>query len=963
MSNRKSILVFIVFASLIPIFAISGEISSQVEKSCFSTIWPHERSNLKPDPRLIFGRLENGFRYVIMENKEPRDRVGMYLDVQAGSLNETENQRGIAHFLEHMAFNGSTHFKPGELVEYFQSLGMSFGGDTNAHTGYDETVYNIILPNGSQKEIEKGLLVLSDYARGALLLNEEIDRERGVILSEKRARDSAAYRTKVATSAFSLKGTKLPRRLPIGVPETLQKADHALLQDYYDAWYRPEDMILVMVGDFQQALVESQIREQFASLSTRGVQPDCPDFGNLEHVGLESFYHNEPEVGSTKVVIETLWDELKKDDSFAQQVHDLKKHLASAMIMHRLEKLAEDPKTPFTDSGFAMGEILGHVGYAAISASTDPDKWQEALKVIEKTLRQALQYGFSEEEFQRVKKDLLASFDSAILTAATRNSMSLAAEIINNINSNRVLQSPDQEKEIFGPVVTQMTLAEVQEVLASVWAHKNRLVEVTGNVKISSDNPEVRIKEVYEQAQNETVQAKSAQAVVNFPYLKSAETEVKPLTVLPLASVEAERLIFANGVVLNLKKTDFKKNIIEVRADFGYGKQAEPVPGLAMLAQAVVNGSGSGRLTESDLGRVLAGSTVSHHFQVNESCFSWEGGAITKDMELLFQVLQTVLVDPGIRADVYRISMDNFNQMYKNLKRDINGGMSLYAQRFLAGGYPHAGLPPWEDFSRLTLAQVQDWLLPAITNSPLEISIVGDFDRDRLVVMAGRYFGSLANREGAVRSDNVTIRFPAGEQVQIKVDSSIEKAMVVVAWPTADFWDIGRTRRLNMLAAIFSDRLRKKVREELGAAYSPVVFNASSRVFPGYGLIQAHIIVEPRFIEQIRDVVLTIGDDLQKGGSTDDELERAKAPTLTSLKDMVRTNGYWLNTVLSQSGRHPQQLDWPLTIQSDFEAITSKDIAALAGKYLSRTHAAIAVIEPGQTGKNEPISSLLPDNP
>ena len=962
MTNKKAILIFIVTVLLFPLWASCGEIPAQAQQSCFPTAWPHETTNLKPDPRLVFGRLENGFRYVLMENKEPRERVGMYLDVQTGSLNETEDQRGIAHFVEHMVFNGSNHFKPGELVDYFQSLGMSFGGDTNAHTGYNETVYNIILPNGTRQELEKGLLVFSDYAGGALLLDKEIDRERGVILSEKRARDSAAYRTMVATSAFSLKGTRLPERFPIGVPETLEKADHTLLKTYYDTWYRPEDMILVMVGDFDPAQTEPLIRERFASLAGSAAQPECPDFGHLKHSGLEAFYHFEPEMGSTKVVIETLWDKPRENDSLALQVQDLKNTLVSAMITHRLEKLAEDPATPFTESGYATGEILGQVGYGAISVSADPEKWQVALQLMEKTLRRAIQFGFSEEELLRVKKEAMAGLDSSVITAGTRNSMTLAGEIIGKLNKNKVFQSPAQKKEMFFPVIEQIRLQEVQDALAAVWAHQNRLVEVSGNVKISSDTPEALIKDVFERSRKEDVRAEAAQAAVEFPYLKPAETVIQPVADIPLAKIGAERLVFANGVILNLKKTDFKKNTLALRADFGQGKQGEPVPGLAVLTQAVVNGSGSGRLTESDLNRVLTGSTVSVNFQVNESSFSWGGSAVSKDMELLFQVLQTVLVDPGIRADAYQVSMDNFKQMYRNLERDINGGMALHVQRFLAGDYPHTGLPPWEDFSRLTFAQIKDWLLPAIAGSALELSIVGDFDRDQLVALAGRYLGGLAGRKNMAGSDAVTITFPTGKQLRLKVDSSIDKAMVVVAWPTADFWDIGRTRRLNMLASIFTDRLRKKVREELGATYSPAVFNSSSRIFPGYGLMQTQIIVEPKVIEQIRDVVIGIGDELQKRGCTEDELERAKAPILTSLKDMVRTNGYWLETVMALSTRHPQQLEWPTTVLDDFQAITSKDIEILAQEYLAGARAAIAVIEPGKTEKKEQ-PSLLPDNP
>ena len=188
---------------LLALICISAFFTGLSMADCLSTDWPQEKSDLQPDPAIVYGRLDNGFRYILKKNSEPKHRVAMSLNVQAGSLHEDDDQRGLAHFLEHMLFNGSTHFAPGELVEYFQSIGMNFGGDTNAHTGYDETVYDIILPNGSNDDIDKGLLVFADYARGALLLPEEIERERGVILAEKRSRDSAAYRAHIKELAFS----------------------------------------------------------------------------------------------------------------------------------------------------------------------------------------------------------------------------------------------------------------------------------------------------------------------------------------------------------------------------------------------------------------------------------------------------------------------------------------------------------------------------------------------------------------------------------------------------------------------------------------------------------------------------------------------------------------------------------------------------------------------------------------
>ncbi|MDR3629822.1 MAG: insulinase family protein [Desulfocapsaceae bacterium] len=961
MKNRQSLLAIIVFfLAFLPHTLCSQPLPSGRD-TCPAETWPHETSVLKPDPRLVFGRLANGFRYVLMKNAEPRDRVAMYLDVRTGSLNETDEQRGLAHFLEHMVFNGSTHFEPGQLVGYFQSLGMSFGGDTNAHTGYNETVYDILLPKGDVQEIDKGLLVFSDYARGALLLDSEINRERGVIFSEKRARDSAAYRQMVATLSFAFRGTRLPERFPIGVQKTLEQADHSRLQAYYDAWYRPENMILVMVGEFDPQAVKGLISKHFSQLSAKGPRLDCPDFGHIRHSGLETLYHFEPELGAARVEIGTVWDERPKNDSLAFQVQELKKNLLVAMISHRLEKLEEDPDTPFTDSSYSENTVFGHAGQASLSVSADSKRWQAALRLVERTLRQALQYGFSAAEFERVKKEALADCDRSVQTVSTRSSMDLADQIIRDLNANRVSQSPLQKKDLLTAAIQKMQLQEVQEAFTAVWAHPSRLVMVTGNAKISSEDPDALIREVYAQTQQEAVAPPLIEEKVQFPYLQLPNTPAEPVSVTPLAAIGAERLVFANGLVLNLKKTDFDRDTVSVRVDFGNGSRDEPAPGMGLLAQAVVNGSGSGRLTATDLGRVLTGSSVDLSFHVNESSFSWEGNSAPKDMELLFQILQVELLDPGIRDEAYQVAMENFKQMYKRLSGDIKGGLALHVKTFLAGGYPHAGMPLWQDFEKLRMAQLREWLLPAIADSPLEISVVGDFDRQQIVALAGRYFGGLAVRSGLPAADGVPVTFPQGKRLLTTVDSSIDKAMVVVAWPTEDFWDISRTRRLGLLASVLDDRLRKKVREELGASYSPVVFNASSRIFPGYGLMQAQIIVEPGAVDRISEVVLALGEELQKNGCTDEELERAKAPIMTSLKDMLRTNRYWLNTVLSLSARYPQQLVWPQSIVSDYESITSKDINSLANIYLPRARAAVALVTPVKDQKNR--QSALPDNP
>lgn len=911
---------------------------------CLTPDWPQEKSDLQADPSIVFGRLDNGFRYILKRNTEPRNRVAMFLNIQAGSLNETDEQRGIAHFLEHMLFNGSTHFPPGKLIEYFQSIGMSFGGDTNAHTTYDETVYNLILPDGSKENIEQGLLVLSDYARGALLLPEEIDRERGVILAEKRSRDSASYRAHVKEVAFSMHGTMVPERMPIGTLETLNKADHTLMKSFYDAWYRPSNIVLVMVGDFDPEKVQSLVEKQFSGLSGAGPVPVCPELGLLQPTESDFFYHHEAEMGFTEISIESLWNTESENDSFALQVRELTRYLAGKIVQHRLDELTRKSDTPFTAAHIYSGVFLDRIAYADIGVKGDAAKWKESLIILENTLRQALDFGFTEEELQRVKKEFLVELDSAVLTAGSRNSKKLASTIIRSINNNRVIQSPEQEKELYGPVVKNMRLTDVEKEFRTVWSQQSRKVTVNGNADIPGKDPLDVIELVYRSAAKTKVTPYKSESLHEFPYLKL--TQKQPVTHQEqFSDIEAKRFVFANGVALNLKATSFQENEVQIAADFGLGKASEPVPGLAMLATSVVNQSGTGKLSKADFDKIVSGSSVKLKFRVDSASFKWKGKALKKDMELLFQVLQSLLADPGVDSDAFLVSMDRFRQYYETLAADVQGAMRLHGDSFLAGGNKFFGSPSWEEFSQLNIEQVKQWIVPAALNSELEISLVGDFDEAEVLRLAETYFSVLPKREKS-KMQEVTVSFPKGEKLELTVPTSIDKGMLVIAWKTDDFWDITRTRGLHLLAGVFSEKMRRVIREKLGATYSPQVYNASSRTYKGYGVMQAVLIVDPAQIEMLKKEVMNIADELWQGKISEEELESVKGPMLTSLKDMIRTNGYWLGSVLGLSKRYPQQLEWPGTIMSGFKGFSVEQVRALGRTYLNPEKAAVISVVP-----------------
>ncbi len=913
--------------------------------------WPHQRSDLLPDPDLLFGSLPNGFRYVLMENSTPKDRVSMHLYVQAGSMHEADNERGLAHFTEHMLFNGSTNFKPGELVKYFQSIGMDFGPDANAYTGFNQTVYDILLPKGSRESLEEGLTVMKDFAEGALLLQSEIDRERRVVLSEKRTRDSESYRTYVATMDFKFPEAILSKRLPIGMESVLKSANQKQFKAFYDTWYRPETMVLVMVGDFHAKSAIQLITDKFSALSARAPPIPAPDLGEINHQGIKPFYHFEDASGNTTLSIEVLEKVERNPDSFALAKGRLIKDVADRIVQNRLNAMVQKPKTPFTSASISAGVFLHQIKYAEITAECSPENWKRSLFLLEQTLRKALKFGFTQSELHRVKKDFLAELDVNVKTASTRNSRDLAREIIWSLNSDRVLLSPEQKKERFAPLINNLTLKNVHDAFKEAWAPEHRLVLLTGNTALTGmeKEPEHQIRTAYHKSFQENVSPPVEKKSVLFPYLPEPEKEgriVQTTTIQDLGIVQVD---FENGVRLNVKKTDFKADEVLFNLSFGSGKSGEPrdKPGLAVLSTKIMNEGGLGSLEKDEIDHALAGKNTEILFSIGEDAFYFKGKTVTNEIQLLFQLLYAHLVDPGFREDAYVLSMERSKQQYAALSSSIEGAMVLSGQNFLAGGDPRFGLPPYSSYKSLILDDVRSWISDSLRPESYELSVVGDLDVDSVITLAAKYLGSFSRQSLVQRQrPSGSIEFPAKQSRSISVTTKIPKGLVVVAYPTEDLWEIHRTRRLSILADILADRLRETIREKMGSTYSPFAYNRPSRAYAGYGVLEAQIFVAPEEASSVAGNVKTIVSDLVTHGVTQDELTRALEPTLTRIKDMRQKNDYWLYTVLNGSNRYPQQIEWGRSIVKDYSSITKEEISMLAKKYLDNSKAATIIIKP-----------------
>ncbi|MFH1980480.1 MAG: insulinase family protein [Pseudomonadota bacterium] len=906
-------------------------------------------TDLMPAPELHFGTLPNGFRYILQQHALPAGRVSMHLNVQVGALHEADDERGLAHFLEHMQFNGSTHFPPGELVKYFQRIGMDFGPDANAHTGFDETGYDILLSKNRPEDIREGLVVLSDYAQGALLLPEEIERERRVVLAEKRSRDSVSYRTFVKTLGFEFPGTRLPQRMPIGEREVIDRADREMIKRFYDAWYRPELMVVVVVGDINISETAAAIADVFGRMTPRAPERAFSGIGSFQHEGVKVFYHYEQEAGETTVRLEVVTPGEMVPDSRQRRARRFTAEVADRIVRDRLNALLDKPETPFTGAAISSGTFLKSVDYAEISAECDPEKWSQTLAAIEQVLRQALDFGFSARELARAKKDIAAELDQAVRQMPTRLSQAIARGVLRDINQDRVPLSPEQTRALYEPILDKLTPEQVLAAFRQTWRPDHRLVFVTGNADLSKNGADAAgaLERAYHSATRAPVQRLEEKALQVFPYLPVPTVEGAIAEEDTVADIGITRLTLANGVRVMIKPTDFKADEIQVRVSFGPGRAGVPadLPGLGVFAESLLNESGVGRMTRDELEVALAGKNLSASFAVKEDRFVLDGRTGSEALELLLQLLTTRLLDPAFRPDAAQLVKARYAQEFRADAASFRGAMRIWGYRQLASGDPRFGMPAADVFASRTIAEVKHWLLPFFRNAPLEVVIVGDVDARQAAHLARRYFGSLEARTEAPRSV-VGVSFPTGKRYDTPLATRIDNSLLVLALPTADAWDISQTRRLSILAEVISEKLRVVVREALGATYSPFAVNRGSRAYAGYGTLMIFTEVAPGDADRVAAAIRSMLERLVKEGVSDDELRRAVDPVLTGIRDMQKQNSYWTDTVLAGASRHPEQLDWCRSIADDYAAITAAEINSLAGRYLSLPRAATLFFYP-----------------
>jgi len=915
----------------------------------FCAVAAKANDSLPLDETVVTGELDNGLRYAIMPNQEPPGRVSLRLLVEAGSIQETEAQRGLAHFLEHMAFNGSENYPPGELIEYLQRLGMSFGADTNAHTSFDETVYKLELPENNDPLLDEGLQVLRDYAGGLLLLEEEIDKERGVILSEKRDRDSVGYRTFVAYWEFLFPEARIPQRFPIGVEEVISNASRQDFVDYYTTWYRPDTMAVVVVGDVDPEEVASKIQTMFDDLENPAAPLPEIDLGGITKPELAVKLHSEPEAPNTEVALMTVKAFHGEPDSRTVRIRDMITAAANRMVSRRLEKLAKEPGAPFTDGSAYFFDYLDFFEMGGIEATCQPDQWEGALKVIETELRRALTHGFSEGEVAEIKANVLNDYEEAVKAAPTRKSRALSAAIVDSFSNDRVFTSPETELGIAQDAMEKLTPESAQAALAELWDGGGRFLFLSGNLTL--DRAEETLTSVYQESHAAPVAAPEAERELNWSYTDFGPAG-KIVTEKQVDDLDIRQAAFANHVRFNFKSTDFEANSVQVLVRFGGGQltMRSEQKGIGLFADMAFTQGGLEAFSVDELERVLAGKSVGASFSVGEDAFVLSGATTPEDFRLQLELMTAYLTAPGYREEAARQARKAYDEMAIEVDRTVEGVWGNRVAKFLAGGNYRFGFPGESNFAAQSMDGLKAWLQEPLSKDYLEITVVGDIDYASAKTAVAATLGALPERAAQpekFKEARKSVTFPddTGEQV-FTFDSSIPKSLAAVYWPTTDYWDIQRTRRLNVLAGVFRDRLRKEIREKLGEGYSPYARNNSSETYEGYGYLFGLNFADPDKVETVAEMIRELGVNLGTGNVTDDELKRTVLPIQKYVEEYVRKNSYWLSRVLAGSSIHPQQLEWARTLPTDYATISRAEVNALAKEYLGAGPGLPIVIKP-----------------
>ncbi len=906
---------------------------------------------LPADPAVRTGTLDNGVRYYVRYNDEPEDRAELRLAVDAGALLEDDDQRGLAHFVEHMLFNGTRRFEEQALVDFLERTGMRFGPDVNAYTSFDETVYTLTIPTDSTDIVEKAFDVLEDWAGYATLSEAEIEKERPVVIEEWRARlQNASGRLMEKILPVLLHESRYQDRLPIGDTTVIRHADPETIRRFYEEWYRPDLMAVVAVGDFDVERVEELIVEHFGALPIlEGAAPrPRPTFDVPGHEETLYAVATDPEQMSSSVEV-TFKREAETMRTVADYREALIGQLFRRMLNDRFTEIVRRADAPFLGARVYRGSFVRPSEFYGLEARVADDSVLVGLAALLTEATRVRTHGFTETELARQKRDLLRGYQQAYDERANTHSAGYADEYVSHFLEDEPFPGIAYEYALAQRYLPEIGVEEVNALADELLAEKNRAVLVTMPEKDGLAPPtEADLATVFDRIAAQPVSA-YVDDVSDAPLLGEVPAPAAIVAETTIPELEVTEITLANGVRVVMKPTDFKEDEVRFSAFSPGGTSLVPVEDLfeAEVATALVAQSGLGPFERTQLDKLLAGKVVSVGPYVSELEEGLGGSASPEDLETLFQLIHLYFTAPRADSTAFEALK---NQQRSFLVNRAANPMAAFQDTLMAalfGDHPRrrtATLAMVDTLDRAeAFARYRERFADA---GDFTFLFVGNFDVARLKTLARVYLGTLPDLPGEEMWRDVAPDFPAGviEKTARKGLAQQSQAAILFNGPFA--FDRENRHAIRSLAEVLSIRLREELREERGGVYNVAVQpGTSDRPDSTYQFVVAFG-TDPARVEELVAAVFDEIEKLKADGPSAEVMEKVKEQQRRERETQLKTNGFWLSVLdfyYSHDGEDPRDA---LTYGDMIESLTAEDVRQAARRYLNRDRYVKVVLLP-----------------
>jgi zinc protease len=879
---------------------LSACISFILILSSFSQIADADKK-LPVDEKIRMGKLDNGLKYYIRYNKRPEKRVEMRLAVNAGSILEDEDQRGLAHFVEHMCFNGTKHFEKNELINYLQSVGIKFGPDVNAYTSFDQTIYMLTVPTDSTNILNKGYLVMEDWAHNVLFENDEIDKERGVIIEEWRLGRGPWQRMRDKYLPVLFKDSRYAERLPIGKKEIVENSDYETIKRFYYDWYRPDLMAFIVVGDIDVDETEERIKQHFNNIKPLdNPKPrllyDVPDHE-------ETLVSVATDKEAPVTVVQLFYKaDAEKFETYEDYRRMLIYNIFTGMLNQRLNELKEKPEPPFINAETYYGGLWARTKYAfQASALISENGLENGLKaLLEENLR-ARKHGFTEGELERYKSNMLRYYERAYSERDKTESNTYASEYIRNYLEDEPVPGIEFEYEFAVKHIPGITIEEVNLAAKELIKENNRVIVVNApekeNIIMPSDNELLALIEEVEQSDITSYTDK----LVTTELMGYIPQKGKIIEEKKIEEINVTELKLSNGIRVVLKSTDFKNDEILMSAFSPGGHSLYPDEDhqSAINADGIVEESGISEFSNSDLTKMLAGKTVSVSPRINYYFEGFGGNSSPKDLEAMFKLIYLYFTDPREDTSSFKSFITKQKGLYKNLLSDPVQYYFDQYRRIKNNHHPRAPkLPSEEDFEKINFNRTIDIYKDRFADaSDFTFLFVGAFDTDSIKPLIETYLGSLPDIGREEKWKDLNIRPPEGKVEQAVKKGMDPKSFVAVYFDKEVEWNERDAHLLWTIARILNRKYIEILREEMSGIYGINTSAGISKIPYSHAYLQILFPCSPSNIDSLTNTALAEVKKIQQQGVSDEDIKKAKEIQRREIEENLKENRYWLNNL------------------------------------------------------------------